>query len=94
MIIKFQEKDKWVMFGEIDHIEYRFVKNITEEQVPEDRGLPVTDQIIDYDAPNDNDIHALCEVSFFTKNTNEVTVIRCFSPIYIMNDNGRTVETI
>jgi hypothetical protein len=67
MIIKFKEKDKWVMFGEIDHIEYEEVK-YTDEPV--------------------------YELSFFTKNMNDATVIRCFNPIYIMNDQGRTVETI
>jgi hypothetical protein len=85
MILKFQEKDRWVMFGEIDHIEYEPVKHVDD---------PVTEPNICYDAPNDEEIHARYQVSFFTKNMNEATIIRCWTPIYIMNDNGRTVQTI
>jgi hypothetical protein len=85
MILKFQEKDRWVMFGEIDHIEYEPVKHVDE---------PVTEPGLCYDAPDDQEIHARYQVSFFTKNMNEATIIRCCTPIYIMNDNGRTVQTI
>jgi hypothetical protein len=86
MILKFKEEDKWIMFGEIDHIEYEPVKHVDE---------PVGEVGICYDPPNDDEAaHARYQVSFFTKNMNEATVIRCYNPIYIMNDNGRTVETI
>ena len=85
MIIKFQEKDRWVMFGEVDHIEYEPVKHSED---------PMTTTAICYESPNDERPHALYEVSFYTKNMNEATVIWAFNPIYIMNDQGRTVETI
>ena len=85
MIIKFQENNKWVMFGEVDHVEFEPV-NGSEE--------PVALSVLCYDAPNDDKIHGLYDVKFFTKNMNEATRIQVYSPIYIMNDQGRTVETI
>jgi hypothetical protein len=50
-------------------------------------------EVLCYDSPNDGEIHGLYDVKFFTKN-NGATRIQAYSPIYIMNDQGRTVETI
>ena len=90
MIIKFQERDKWVMFGEIDHIEYESMKFCKEGAVESE----ISSGTICYESPKDDLPHAYYEVAFFTKNMIEATVIRCWTPIYVMNDNGRTVEII
>ena len=87
MIIKFQEKDRWVLFGEVDHLEYVELGNCSMSE-------PHPINTIYYDPPICNVDSRYYEVSFFTKNMNEATIIRCWTPIYIMNDNGRTVETI
>jgi hypothetical protein len=84
MIIKFQEKDKWVIFGEVDHIEFYPVPRSEET---------IASSVLCYDSPNDGEIHGLYDVKFFYKN-NGATRIQAYSPIYIMNDQGRTVETI
>lgn len=83
MILKFKSGDSWVMFSEIDHIEYR-----------RDPGAAIDADIICYTGPDDGVPHGLNELSFFTKNMDEATVIHAYSPIYLMNDQGRTVETI
>jgi len=86
MIIKFQERDNWVIFGEIDHVEYGELKD--EENVAYPCG------ILHYEPPNLPAIGKHWQLSFFTKNMSDATVIHAYSPIYLMNDNGRTVETI
>lgn len=89
MIIKFQERNGWVMFGEIDHLEYSDISPCEPNC-----GVAVSDRVLVYDPPNTPAISKDVRVSFFTKNMNEATVIHAYSPIYIMNDQGRTVETI
>jgi len=87
MIIKFQEKSRWIVFGEIDHVEY--------EEMP-DKGPEecVSSNVLCYKPPDLPVIGKCWQVSFFTKNMNEATIIHAYSPIYLMNDQGRTVETI
>lgn len=86
MILKFQEGNKWVVFGEIDHFTYEPIENkggfediVCFGPSEEATRLPAL-------RPH--------EITFFTKNMNEATVIHAFSPIYVMNDQGRTIETI
>ncbi|MFA5340216.1 MAG: hypothetical protein WC332_00420 [Clostridia bacterium] len=87
MIIKFQENEKWVIFSEVDHVEYEPV--VTGNNVGYGGG------IICYNPPNNKKPANECfELSFFTKNMTEATVIHAYSPIYLMNDNGKTIETI
>jgi hypothetical protein len=88
MIIKFQEKDKWVVFGEIDHVEYEEIKGCGD--APE----AVSSKVMVYDPPSLPAIGKCWTVSFFSKNMTEATIIQAYSPIYLMNDQGRTVETI
>jgi hypothetical protein len=87
MIIKFREKERWVVFGEIDHVEY-------EELGKPDGAVGVSSSIMCYEPPDLPVIGKYHQVSFFTKNMAEATVVRAYSPIYLMNDQGRTVETI
>jgi hypothetical protein len=89
MIIKFQEGDSWVLFGEIDHLEYSDIPHCEPHC-----GVTVSGKVILYDPPNTPAVSKAVQVSFFTKNMNEATIIHAYSPIYIMNDQGRTVETI
>ena len=93
MIIKFQERDGWVMFGEIDHLEYSDIPEYKEPHSDCDSSV-VSDRVLVYAPPNTPAISKAVQMSFFTKNMNEATIIHAYSPIYIMNDQGRTVETI
>lgn len=87
MIIKFFEKDSTVIFGEVDHAEYSEIKN---DQGPccEVKG------ILKYQQGNTPVKEKYMALSFFTKNMTEATRIECYSPIYLMNDNGKTIEII
>jgi hypothetical protein len=86
MIIKFKSEDTWVVFGEIDHVEYGDI-DIEKDGVHPDA--------IVYDPPSDQEpVGKQVGIGFFTKNMNDATQVVAYSPIYLMNDQGRTVETI
>lgn len=89
MIIKFQENNRWIVFGEIDHIEYEEIKKGEEEVQGCDKGSTLV-----YQPPYSSGESRFMELAFFTKNMTEATVINAYSPIYLMNDQGRTVEII
>lgn len=84
MNIKIQEKDRTVVFGEIDHVEWSEIKG----------DAPIQPGTIQYEPGNSHKEKRHMELSFFTKNMTEATLIRCYSPIYLMNDNGKTIEII
>lgn len=85
MIIKFKSKDTWVIFGEIDHVEYSYMGQQDE----------VSPKAIVFDPAEDQAEPAIrVGIGFFTKNMTEATQVVAFSPIYLMNDNGKTIETI
>lgn len=86
MIIKFKEDEHWVMFGEIDHLEFGILKD--------DENCAVSNEVLVYDRPCSAVKSSHLFVKFFTKNMTEATVIHAYSPIYLMNDNGKTIETI
>lgn len=87
MIIKFKSGDTWVVFGEVDHVEYN-----DSDYDPMRSG--VRSDVITYDPPNDQAKVKWIWMGFFTKNMTAPTEVIACSPIYLMNDQGRTVETI
>lgn len=87
MIIKFMEENKWVIFGEIDHLEYEKI----DEAGP---NSALSSDILCFKQGNSPAKAQRVQIAFFTKNMTEATIIHCYSPIYLMNDEGRTVETI
>ncbi len=88
MIIKFRSGGTWVIFGEIDHVEYRDYDGDPRKEGHDD-------DIIVFDPPNNQAaIGKWVGMSFFTKNMNASTEIIACTPVYIMNDQGRTIETI
>ena len=88
MIIKFKSKETWVMFGEVDHVEYSdLIEDISKTAFSSD--------VILYHPANDQAaIGKWVQMSFFTKNMSEATRVVACTPIYLMNDQGQTVETI
>lgn len=88
MIIKFREKDSWVMFGDIDHIVYKQVY-IEDEECVRAEESPLY-----YEAVTGDEHAHKMRLDFFSKNMTEATIFFAYSPIYIMNDNGKTIETI
>ncbi len=90
MIIKFKSKDTWVVFGEVDHVEYR---NMTAKG-EDPKKMGIESDIILYDPPDDGVTTEWFGIGFYTKNMDDSTQIIACAPIYLMNDQGRTVETI
>ena len=88
MIIKFKDCDTWVMFGEVDHITY---KDIQDD--PDKTAWP--SDILRF-RPSDEDaaVGKWVKMSFLAKNMDRATEIVVCTPIYLMNDQGRTIETI
>lgn len=88
MIIKFQSGESWVVFGEVDHVEYRDIDFDPKRDVG-------SADVLVYDPPrNQATVGKWVSMEFFTKNMNAATEIIACTPIYLMNDQGRTVETI
>jgi hypothetical protein len=77
------------MFGEIDHIEYEEIKGSDGEPSGGSYGNTLV-----YEPPYGANGNRSIELSFFTKNMTEATVVHAYSPIYIMNDQGRTIEIV
>jgi hypothetical protein len=89
MIIKFthgrtKETETWEVFGDIDH--YSFCEHfpLPANQIPKGR----------LDFTEDANENRRWDISFFTKNMTEATEIVAHSPIFILNDDGRTVDKI
>lgn len=88
MIIKFKSKDTWVIFGEVSHVEYN-------DMDVDPRTVGISSHITVFDPPRDQAaIGKWVGIGFFTKNMDEPTEVIACTPIYIMNDQGKTVETI
>lgn len=90
MIIKFRADDSWQLYDEVDELHYR---NKKENEVFDNSVLDFT--------RNDRSGYQVGEcpaqpfvIGFMNKNQTEECVIVALSPIYIMNNNGRTIETI
>jgi hypothetical protein len=88
MIIKFAhgkgEFETWEVFGDIDH--YSFCQHFP---------LPVKDILVDrLDFTEDENENKRWDILFFSKNMTEATEIVAHSPIFILNDEGRTVDKI
>jgi len=88
MIIKFKSKDTWVVYGELDHVEYRDIDLDPHKEA-------FNSDVVVYEPPHDQAaIGKWVAMGFFTKGKTEATEIIACTPIYLMNDQGRTIETI
>jgi hypothetical protein len=93
MIIKFEVNGAWQIFDDVDSLMYRKLGKF-------DLGLEESESIIDYT----NSIHDICSgnegtpyrvlLTFMNSKQLEDSQVVAFSPIYLMNNNGRTIETI
>jgi hypothetical protein len=88
MIIKFQSRDTWVVFGEVNHVEYSDIG-----YNPHD--CAVRSEVIVFESPNNQAAQGKwIAMGFFTKNMDEPKEIIACTPIYLMNDQGKTIEVI
>lgn len=88
MIIKFQVGDSWQLYDEVDSVRYGM---ITDDDGLKEGTIDFTKREPMRIGPTNSE-RAL--VAFINKNQTEETLILAYTPIYLMNNNGRTIETI
>ena len=89
MIIKFQDRDVWHVFDEVDSLEYRYLK-YGEKVVCRDDALDYTSYPVE-----ENEVPKLrIELWFMNKNQLELSQIFTYRPVYLLNNEGRTIDKI
>jgi hypothetical protein len=93
MIIKFEVNGAWQFFDDVDSLMYRKLGNF-------DVKLEDPDEVIDYTET----ISSICSeidgtsgrvlLTFMNSKQLAQSQVVAFSPIYLMNENGKTVEVI
>ena len=101
MIIKFEVNGAWQVYDDVDTLMYR---RMSRREAVDLSGYPVG-SLVDYtetlqtngsnesDADIDN-LKIRVLLTFMNSKQLENSQILAFSPIYLMNNNGRTIETI
>ena len=102
MIIKFEVNGAWQVFDDVDTLMYR---RMSLREVVDLSGCPVG-SLVDYTETlqsngnsnkSDADIDGLkirVLLTFMNSKQLENSQVLAYSPIYLMNNNGRTIETI
>ena len=102
MIIKFEVNGAWQIFDDVDSLMYR---RMSLREVVDLSGCPVG-SLVDYTETlqsngnsnkSDADIDGLkirVLLTFMNSKQLENSQVLAYSPIYLMNNNGRTIETI
>jgi len=87
MIIKFKTGDVWALHDGIEHMLYGAVN---EDDYTQD------DIVARYAPPSGVDARPCDEVAFMMqiRGFGKLRVIHAYRPIYILNDGGKTIETI
>ncbi|MDO9528027.1 MAG: hypothetical protein Q7J27_02585 [Syntrophales bacterium] len=84
MIIKFQSNDSWYMFDEVDSLEYRYLR--VGEKIASRSG------VLDYmEEPSEDKRVELC---FLNKNQLEPSQVFADCPVYVLNNEGRTIDKL
>ncbi len=93
MIIKFEVNGAWQMFDDVDSLAYRKLGPFTAD-------IDEHEQIIDYTETLSN----ICSgnegtpgrvlLTFMNSKQLAPSQVAAFSPIYLMNNEGRTIEVI
>jgi len=90
MIIKFNARGVWHIFDEVDSLQYRYIGS--------DRDIITNDYTLDYTDADSEDVGGSksirVELMFMNKNQLEGSQIIANSPIYLLNNEGRTIEKI
>ena len=101
MIIKFEVNGAWQIFDDVDSLLYR---RMSRKEVVDMSGYPVG-SLVDYtetlqtngsnksDADIDN-LKIRVLLTFMNTKQLENSQVLAYTPIYLMNNNGRTIETI
>jgi hypothetical protein len=102
MILKFEVNGSWQIFDDVDSLMYR---RMSLREAVDLSGCPVG-SLVDYTETlqangnsnkSDADIDGLkirVLLTFMNSKQLENSQVLAYSPIYLMNNNGRTIETI
>jgi hypothetical protein len=86
MIIKFQSGKKWVVFGSIEQLEYQVLGNGPS-------GGQSGISVYEPSAESIRSAEKYVEL-IFSQGKGEGMIVHAYSPIYLMNDEGKTIEII
>ena len=95
MIIKFQTATKvWQMYDDVDSLQYQRVSpdNSELDGMEDVIDNTLTLELVDKVPPESYSGRVLLE--FMNSNQLAESRVMAFSPIYLMNNQGRTIETI
>ena len=93
MIIKFEVGDGWQMFSDVDTLTYHKLGPFSVDIEDIEQVLDYTETLSQVKGPIEGNSGRVL-LSFMNSKQLAETQICVFSPVYIMNDNGRTVEVI
>jgi hypothetical protein len=86
MIIKFQSKNRWVYFGDVDQCEHEVLGNA---------GCSAYDESVSVYQPPPGERPAERFVELvFSQGKPEGRIVYAYSPIYLMNNEGKTIDVI
>ena len=93
MIIKFRSAfgEEWILFDEVDYIRYCTLPPLSERQ--KERADYCSKQEV-YFVDEKNDKKEIIRLNFINKNQLEETIVYAYAPIYLLNNEGKTIETI
>lgn len=95
MIIKFEVNGAWQIFDDVDSLMYRKLGAFNIAEPGES-----LDEVIDYSGtlhsipPDENGFIGRVLLTFMNSKQTADSQVIAFSPIYLMNNNGRTIEIV
>ncbi|MHC4322056.1 MAG: hypothetical protein ACYST3_07255 [Planctomycetota bacterium] len=96
MIIKVHSPESgYVVFGEIDYYSYRYIANEEadmQHHIIDLRLKPNTTQ--SEGSPVELNIGDPIEIRLMTRHETQEFTVYANSPVYVMNDDGKTIDTI
>jgi len=97
MIVKFKVNESWHMFDEVDSLEYRCLR-YDEPPVESEYALnyiaPGYSPIGETDSEEAANRRQVVELWLMNKNQLAPSQVFTYHPVYLMNNEGRTIETI
>ena len=96
MIIKTRCNEGWVIFDEVDYVEHWEIEPAPE--MPTEGGTftqPIEGDTLDFICGiTENPDTKINVVVMMNKNQTETSKMICYSPVYLMNNNGKTIEVL
>jgi hypothetical protein len=93
MIIKFEVNGAWQIFDDVDSLMYRKLGKFDLDLEGTESVIDYTNSIHNISSGNDGTPYRVLLTFMNSKQLSESQVV-AFSPIYLMNNQGRTIETI